>query len=793
MAFERFARILIFCVCLLGAGTAVHADPPVLPAIPPPEVPCKPLICLQITDAREVAPGTWQFEFRGLNWSAFTDRPCPPTNPGCIDRTSAGEAAEGLVFVRSAALSTVPFRVLSVDPNGAPLGSEPVDETATVFRLAGGELGLDLDRGFVDEVTSIVDADTGDLLPAACYELVDPVAGLLTLDETAAECAPLTAALSQAEVSFTSFQGSSDAVANTWSSSLCTQDQIIWSQDPGVDPPLVIPPGDSNVSPSCPVTCEEKTSLGNNLDGFTIEVEDFQPGDRLVFNWYLLGDTGPIASGSPPTPTNPGTLAPSPQDPWGFSFGSFQIDRKPSCLAGDCDTVIVTTPPVTDPSLSCLVDGSLDRNSLPFDIYVSLGPAGTDPPCAIEPAVAKDDKGIERLVVRATSGSETDRITVQFRNLGTNRIDKSVQLPLQNASELIATDDLVGRYEVSGTCDNTATRQFFFLEPFTMGIPRRGDLAELPLDATAIELDEVNGGFALTGQLDGTGLDLADEGVEICQFFQVKDRDGNVRIFGSSGTPDLLSRHDGVLVTDAFAPQLACPSLVQVGTDQDGGGDCSVEQGITAVASDPAGGFDLTNDLDASLVTRSFGTTIDGQETAVQTATGVFSVGSPATVRFSAVDDSGQTATCASQVQVADDTLPLVECRLVPDGGAGGGGGPGNGGSNGKGPGGQGPPGQGGGNGPPNQLPNSHFYVVEFSATDNCQPDFGLTLEAAIDGITVTDGQPVQITTQGQPGVTSDTQGGRLHIQTSEGGVLTVTATDEAGNVATCQTDPIEP
>jgi len=785
MTFDRFFRVFIISLLFLGVAIGVSADPPVLPPVPPPQTPCNPLICLQITDVREVAPGTWQFEFRALNWSAFTDRPCPPSSPGCIDRTSSGAPAEGLVFVRSASLSTAPFRVLPVDPNGAPLGSETLVESTAVFRLPGGDLGLDLDRGFVEAVNSIVTTDTATLIPATCYELVDPVEGILVLDETDAVCAPLTAALTQVDVSFSSYAGSTGAAANTWSSSLCTQDQIIWSRDPAIEPPLVIPAGDSNVTPSCPVTCEEKTALGNNLDGFTIEVEDFQPGDRLVFNWYLLGDSGPIASGSPPTPTDPGTLGPSPEDPWGFSFGSFQIDRKASCFSGDCDTVLVSMPSVTDPLLNCLVEGDLDRDSLPFDIYVSLGPAGTDPPCGIEPAVEEDAKGIERLMVRATSGTATDRVTVQFRNLDTNRIDKSVQLSLQAASALIPTDDLIGRYEVSGTCDNTVTRQFFFLDSFTMGIPRRGDLAEVTLDATAIELDEANGDFALTGELDPAVLDLADDAVEICHFFQVVDRDGNVRIFGTGDAPDLLSRNNGVLVKDLFTPQLTCPATVQVGTETDGGADCSVEQGITAVATDPAGGFVLTNDLEPTLATRSFGTAIDGQEMAVQTATGVFMVGPAATVLFGVTDDAGQSATCASQVEVMDDTLPLVECRLVPDSSAGTG--PGNG----KGPGGGGPPGQGGG--PPNQLPNSHFYIVELSSSDNCQPDFGLTTVADIDGITVINGQPVQITTQTQPGVTADFQGGRLHIQTGEGGVLTVTATDDAGNVGICKTDPIQP
>ena len=126
--FSRFTLLSLLCFMFLSFPfvSQINADPPVLPPTPPPEIPCAPLVCLQLTDAVEVAPETWRFEFRSLNWTAFTDRPCPASDPTCVDRTSPGAPATGLVFVRSAALSTVDFTVLPIDPNGAPLGVEPI-------------------------------------------------------------------------------------------------------------------------------------------------------------------------------------------------------------------------------------------------------------------------------------------------------------------------------------------------------------------------------------------------------------------------------------------------------------------------------------------------------------------------------------------------------------------------------------------------------------------------------------------------------------------------------------------
>lgn len=771
---------LVFVLLFSTFGQA-HADPPVLPPVPPPAVPCQPLICVQMTDAQEVAPDSWRFDFEALNWTRFTDRPCPPGSPGCVDRTSPGAPATGLVFVRSASLSTVKFRVLPVDPNGAPLGILADAETASVGLLPGGETGVDLDQRFLSRILTIVDLDDDELLPPSCYELRDPVEGVVVFSDDAA-CDPIVTALDEVTVQFEAHLGATDVDPNTWTSSLCTADQIVWSQDPAVEPPLEIPAGDTNISP-CPTTCEQKDSLGNVLDGFVVEVEDFQPGDRLVFNWYLLGESGPIASGSPPTPTDAGTLDVSPADPWGFSFGSYQIDRKVSCLAGDCDTTILTQPPVTDPTLSCLVDEDLDRNALPFDIYISLQPVGTDPPCSIEPALETDDKGLERLVVRATADASTDEAVVVFRNLENNALDKEVRLPLQAESKTISTADLVGRYEVSGTCLNTVDDRFFFLNKFEMAIPRRGDLAELASSSLAVELDESSGDFALTGTFPAGVLDLDDD-AEVCHFVQVRDRDGTVHIIGTAGDPDLLARNAGLLVRDTEAPAVTCEPDFVVGTDADGGDDCALQVSTTARATDAAGGFVLTNDLETGNVTRSFGATVDGQEVADQTATGLFSIGPATDVTFTVTDDAGAAASCSTAITVVDDTAPLVECRLLPDDPPPGNGGGGNGNGNGN-----GPP----GGTPPGQVGSNYFFIVDFTATDNCDPDADLTLTAEIDGITVSDDQPVQITTRNDPPVETRIQNGRLQILTHLGGVLRVTATDLAGNVSVCETVPLVP
>lgn len=771
--------VVLLCILTVGVEDSL-ADPPVIPVTPPPLVPCNPLICLQLIDAIEVTPGNWRFEFEALNWTAFTDRPCLPTDPNCVDRSSSGSPAVGLVFVRNAALSSVKFRVLPVDPNGAPLGFVSEVEDVQVGNLPGGDTGVDLDRGFVAQVLSVVDLDANVVLPASCYALTDPYEGILTFIDDPV-CQPFVDNLDEVRVSFDVFLGPDNVEPNKWQPNVCTEDQIIWTQDP--DMPMPIPPGDTNVQPSCPVTCEDKDSLGNVLQGFVVEVENFDPNDRLVFNWYLLGPGGPIASGSPPTPTDSGTLGPSPSDPWGFSFGSFQIDGKVSCQDGSCDTTILVDPPVTDPTLSCLVDEDLDRNTLPFDFYVSLAPAGTDPPCSIEPAIERDVRGIERLVVRATAGTETDRLVVTFENLDTGDVTTE-SLFLTAGSANISTEDLLGRYEVSGICENTVTSQFFFLDSFTFAVPRRGDRADLVSTTHAYEIDEATGTLALTETFTGGALSLG-AAAEIYHFFQVTDVNGVTTVVGSAdGAPDSLFRNGPLLVHDTVAPQISCVPTVNLGTQADGGQDCSVPFTAAARATDAAGGFTLSESLNGTS-TRSFGTTVDGAEEANLATSGTVSVGSPVDVNFQAVDDAGQSSgLCTTTITVADDTPPLVQCALIEQQGGN------NGGGQGQGPGGGGPPGQGGG--PPPNLPNSGFFVVDFSGSDNCQPGFTLTLDANIDGLTVNAGDEVQIVQNGTIPTTGTVQpDGSILVETAGPGVLTVTATDQAGNVSVCTASSI--
>jgi len=776
--------VLLLVSSLVVPAPTSQADPPVIPPTPPPLVPCQPLICVQLIDAVEIAPDHWRFEVEALNWTAFTDRTCPPTDPNCVDRSSPGAAAEGLVFVRNAALSTVQFRVLPVDPNGAPLGIESVTEDLQVEILPGGETAVDLDRGFVDRVVSVFDLDAATGVPPACFELTDPIEGIVTFSDDPL-CDTLVMSLDMVQVEFEAFLGPSNVEPNKWSADLCTADQIVWTQDPTM--PMPIPPGDTNVQPSCPTTCQDKDALGNVLQGFVFEVEDFQPGDRLVFNWYLLGPSGPIASGSPPTPADSGTLAPSPSDPWGFSFGSFQIDRKVSCVGGGCDTTILVQPPVTDPAVSCLVDEALPRDDLPFDFYISLAPAGVDPPCNIEPAVARDARGIERLVVRATAGSETDRMVITFENLENGAVTTE-SFSLTSGSRDVPTETLVGRYEVGGICENTITNQFFFLDKFTFAVPRRGDLPDVVSSTRAYEIDEATGTLALTESFAGGALALGSSH-EVHHFFQVTDTNGETHVVGTAdGAPDTLFRQGALLVRDTAAPQIVdFEPTVDLGTELDGGADCAVDFTVRARATDAAGGFTLSEDLN-NTSTRSFGTTVGGTEEANLATTGTVSVGSPVTVTFEAVDDAGNTSGPSSTtVTVTDDTLPLVDCTLIEQMGGnngGGGGGPGNG----QGPGGGGPPGQGGnGGGPPPNLPNSGFFVVDFSGSDNCQPPFGLTLSAEIDGITVQNGDTVQIVQNGTTPSTSTLQpDGSIRIDTAGNGTLTVTATDQASNVSQC-------
>ena len=83
-------------------------------------------------------------------------------------------------------------------------------------------------------------------------------------------------------------------------------------------------------------------------------------------------------------------------------------------------------------------------------------------------------------------------------------------------------------------------------------------------------------------------------------------------------------------------------------------------------------------------------------------------------------------------------------------------------------------------------LGNGGFYKVHFSASDSCTSVTSLI--AKIDSVTVTDGQVVKITHSNTNSVKTNrmTGFGGTHINTNGPGTLTVTATDEAGNVSSC-------
>jgi len=750
----RFSLLLV----LFGAEVS-FADPPVIPDDDPPEVPCQPLICLQVTDARQVASATktWRFEFEALNWTAFTDRPCGAWNPNCIDRTSPGAVATGLVFVRNALRSTVPFRVVPVDPNGAPLGLVTRTETETIGTLPSGDPGVDLSVRFLDRIDSITNLDKGGPVPDFCFDLIDSIEGVIKLKDFIPACDAAWDDGDQLELQLKVHDGDQTARVNSWSQSSCSENQVIWLRSPA--DPLEIDAGDPNMS-SCPITCADKDSLGNVLDGFVIEVDAFGPGERIVFSWYLIGESGPIAAGGPPTPTDQGSLTPSPQDPWGFSFGSYQIDGRNDCSAGNCDTMIMVRPPVVDPTVSCLIDEQVDRNSLPFDFYISMSSSGVDPPCRLEPGIELDPFGIERLMVNAEAGTQTDTFIVQFLNVDTKVIDRTDRFPLHDATAMLATDDLVGRYEVNGVCEDSASGRFFFVDSFPLAVPRRGDLPDTgPTDLMAMELDEISGAYALTGSLPAGVLDL-DNAVDAMHFVQVRDRNGDVRIFGTDGgAAHRLDRVGGALVLDTEPPSILCAPDLTLGTRSDGDGDCQVEAGVTAVALDPAGGFTVSNSLHKGEISRSFGTTVGVQEVAQLTVTDVFGPGAPVTIDFIAIDDAGQSAACSTTVTIVDDGSPDVACQLV-----------------------HAPSGKGHKNG-------GGFYVVAFTSGDDCGV---ASVQASIDGVPVTLDQPVQITHASRD-LTSRLAKARLHITTPHGGVLEVVATDSAGNETVCETPRLAP
>jgi hypothetical protein len=90
------------------------------------------------------------------------------------------------------------------------------------------------------------------------------------------------------------------APGNSWAVSVDTATAIQWQGTPGPNPAIANFPVTPLFQPSWLSTDQfpgedplERIDDGFNvMDGFTFRVEDFDPGDQLSFNWFLLDDMG---------------------------------------------------------------------------------------------------------------------------------------------------------------------------------------------------------------------------------------------------------------------------------------------------------------------------------------------------------------------------------------------------------------------------------------------------------------------------------------------------------------------
>ncbi len=320
MASKTSLTQCIALVLILFFSGNAYSDP----ALPPPKCPFNcALICFQMTHAYNV-PGTdnWRFEFEVLNWTQYEDPSCSSnciSSIGCV--TSPGSSATGLSLVRVANLSSANMQIVPTDPNGAPHRSVEVDVTGNLT-MSNGELILPLgcDYRFTSEIVGITTnaLPTGTCAaPADCVSLAGDIDNPYLLFSSEGLCNgvftdgdDVTVTLKVEE----SWAPTCSIERNNWTPAQLSENQLIWRRPPGG---YAIPPRNPILNP-CPNTCADKDSGANVLDGFVIEIQDFQPGEQIVFNWYLLDDAGPIAAGSPPTATDPGSLQESPNDPLAF-------------------------------------------------------------------------------------------------------------------------------------------------------------------------------------------------------------------------------------------------------------------------------------------------------------------------------------------------------------------------------------------------------------------------------------------------------------------------------------------
>jgi len=271
---KSYSRVCSICL-ILGLVFTIGS-----PADPPPPMGSYPIpmvFCFRVTDIREVAGDPegdrFEIEFEILNWS---NRDVDLLEMSLNTATTAG-------YVQR---QQAPFIVgASVDINGRPLGSgnddanfPPTDGTS------GSKTGQD-NNWLVDSQTST--SILWSAPPGSPYGRDGlPPNDILGVGSATNACILVPGC---------------NMVAG---SPVVADDETV----------------DNSLDQICPaIPCPED----NVLDGFVIDVDDFDPGEIVSFNWFTLWDGSPVAGVG---------LIGSPAGGNPFGFGVFNITRGSSGL-----------------------------------------------------------------------------------------------------------------------------------------------------------------------------------------------------------------------------------------------------------------------------------------------------------------------------------------------------------------------------------------------------------------------------------------------------------------------------
>jgi hypothetical protein len=247
----------ILPLVLLSSATTALADPV---ASNPPGIILPRVFCFRITDIGALGGNSFRFEFEVLNWTAtVSDGMFIARNAGTSGLNPNLPPANGLPPFFSGA---------GVDPNGRPLG--PGGDDAN-FQPLDGTPGLKV--GATNDWAVSGGFPTATAIRWAGGTAI-PNRNLIGAGSTAAACALVPACL---------VSGGLPVIANPE-----TIDNGGGTPYGGVD---------------------------NVLDGFTFDVSDFNVGETLSFNWFLLNGNAPI-----------GVVGMGNQ----FGFGVFNIFRVAS-------------------------------------------------------------------------------------------------------------------------------------------------------------------------------------------------------------------------------------------------------------------------------------------------------------------------------------------------------------------------------------------------------------------------------------------------------------------------------